>query len=562
MPYTFVEIEERKTRNLTLLFSYLVVLYVASIVIILWGVHAVFGLQSRLRAATILNVVGLALIVALIHWLISTRRLVDRVLVALLARPLDPEDTYHDRLKHIVEEVSVATGGRYRIEPYVMPTPAMNACAIADFSSRSAIIVTEGLLARLNREQLEAVVGHEAAHIASGDSLSNSVFCALFALHEEGLKRLSGVFDDSDVRLGPRAVLLLIGTMGVLWVTTAIKRFCELLISRQQEYRADAVAVRLTRDPLSLAEALQRISTHWRGIGASGESLSTIFILDPGEEYLSEHDGLLAELFSTHPPTERRIAALLGMAHIAPADFEQAMAHAGERPRRLIGEKLPDALPARWLLWLDGAWKGPFALEELGGLSNLMPDSWVRREGEISVKPASRDPAVLSLLQQRYGHDGPQEPGTVTECPNCRVSLRRILYEGVPLDECPACRGCYVSPDQMSRIFSREEYAFSDSIRRLAQTIPSVKNLDRVMRRYNALPANRIREWQCPKCGSAVVRKFYTQAYLVEVEQCWLCGLAWLDHDQLELLQYLYEEQQSDGGTDSRDPSANINRPV
>ncbi len=124
----------------------------------------------------------------------STDQLVERVLTAVLARPIDPEDVYHMRLKNIIEEVSVATGGSHQIEAYVMPTPAMNACAIADFSGRAAIAVTEGLLARLTRAQLEAVIGHEAAHVASGDSLTKSVFCGLFGLHEEALKRLSGLF--------------------------------------------------------------------------------------------------------------------------------------------------------------------------------------------------------------------------------------------------------------------------------------------------------------------------------------------------------------------------------
>ncbi len=72
------------------------------------------------------------------------------------------------------------------------------ACAIADGTGRAALVVTEGLLARLTRAQLEAVVGHEAAHIASGDSVATGVFCSLFALHEETLKHLAGAFDEFD----------------------------------------------------------------------------------------------------------------------------------------------------------------------------------------------------------------------------------------------------------------------------------------------------------------------------------------------------------------------------
>ncbi len=108
----------------------------------------------------------------------------------------------------------------------------------------------------------------------------------------------------------------------ILWLIHVAKRLCELAISRTQEYRADAVAVRLTRNPLALAEALCLIAKRWRGIGAPGESLSTIFIVDVGLEALSEQEGLLAILFSTHPPTRHRIELLLGMAHQPPEAIE------------------------------------------------------------------------------------------------------------------------------------------------------------------------------------------------------------------------------------------------
>lgn len=544
MPYTFVEIEERKTRRLACLFAALVVLYIASILSLLWGARLILGLEDPLTGGQHLAAIGLALALAVLHWSVSSYRLIDRVLFAVSAKPLDPGDTYHGRLKNIIEEVAVATGGR-RIEPYVISTPAMNACAVADFSGRSAIAVTEGLLARLNRAQLESVVGHEAAHIASGDSLSKSVFCGLFGLHEESLKRLSGLFSGRsglDLLRGRGGALILF-IMVVLWVTNIAKRICELVVSREQEYRADAVAVRLTRNPLSLAEALRLIETHWRGVGVEGESLSPIFILDPGVESLSERDGLMADMFSTHPPTANRIALLVGMAHMTPEDFERQAAQLGrKRPRELLPERPTDSAPTRWFAHLDGAWQGPLPLEELVGLPGLKPDSWVRRERSDATMPAYQDPSVLPSLHRRYGQD---QVSSARECPNCHIPLSRVSYEGVPLDECPACRGCYVTPDQVTRILTREEYAFPESIVRLAKATASLRGRDRIVKRFNRFPGNRLKDRQCPACGSAVVRKLYTDAYPVEVEQCWLCGLAWLDQHERELLQCLYGEYQA-----------------
>jgi len=550
MPFTFVEIEEHRTRTVAFLFVVLSLLYTISIIALVWGARLFLGIESPPSAAALAVMMVIALAGAAIHWIGSTYQLVDRVLTAILAKPIDPDDTYHQRFKHVIEEVSVATGGRYQIEPCVIPTPAMNACAVADFNGRTAIAVTEGLLARLSRAQLEAVIGHEAAHVASGDSLSKSVFIGLFGLHEEALKRLSGLFSVRSGRnlLRGRGGALVLFIMAVLWVTNKAKRFCELCLSREQEYRADAVAVRLTRDPLSLAEALHLISTHWRGVGAQGESLSSIFILDPGTEYLSEQEGLFPDLFSTHPPTARRIGALLGMTHLSMDAFEHVMARRSpSRPREFAPDKPPEAEPARWFAWLDGVWQGPLTLESLEGLNALTPNTWLRREGEHIAKPAAQEPPVLQILQRRYGHDGPMEKGRVMECPNCHIQLVRVLYEGAPIDECPACRGCYVLPDQVSRILSRKEYAFPERIKRLAEALPKLSCPIRVSQEFGSLPYNRMRDRQCPTCGSAVVRKFYTSAYLVEVEQCWICGLAWFDKDELELLQYLYEQPQTKG---------------
>ena len=550
MPFTHVEIEERKSRDITLLFGMLWLLYVGSFFVLVDGMKYFLGFPGRWSMPQVLCVLGLAVAGTGVHWLASTNQLLDRVLAAVLARPIDSDDTYHTRLKDIVEEVAIATGGRYQITPYVIPTTAMNACAVADFNGRAAIAVTEGLLARLSRAQLESVVGHEAAHIASGDSLHRSIFCGLFGLHEEGLKQLSGMFsgDDGSRVLRGRAGGLVLFVMLVLWVTNKVKRLCELLISREQEYRADAVAVRLTRDPLSLAEALRLVSERWRGVGAQGESLSTIFFMDPGEESLSEQEGWAAELFSTHPPTERRIETLLGMAHMDPATFEQEVTRASvEAPKLLIEEQPPAVAPAKWWACLDGNWKGPLTLEEIGALDAVTPESWVRSDGETSAKPAYRDPRLLQLLQRRYGQRGPRESGTAGECPTCHVGLTQVLYEGVSLDACPSCRGCYVMPDQLTRIFARREYAFPESVKRLAKSIPPVHSQDRIAKKFNESSDNFLKDRSCPKCGSSVLRKFYTRAYLVEVEQCWMCGLTWLDPGELELLQCLYEDQEDRG---------------
>lgn len=556
MAFTHVDIEERKSRRLILLFVSLGGLYVVSILALLWGTRLLLGFEVRLRWPTVIQAAGLAWGLAAVHWLSSTHRLMDRVLLAVRAQPLDPHDTYHARFRDIVEEVSIATGGR-QIEPYVIPTPAMNACAVADFDGRSAIAVTEGLLARLDRSQLESVVGHEAAHVASGDSLSNSAFCGLFGLHEEALKRLTGLFSGRsglDVLRG-RSGALIGFVIVVLWVTTTAKRLCELLVSREQEYRADAVAVRLTRNPLGLAEALHLIERYWRGVGVEGESLGVIFILDTGLNGLSDQTGLFADLFSTHPPTDRRIELLLGMAHLSPDAFAREMTFRTKRPRprHMLQVAAQDAAPPpaslpSWFLRANGQWLGPLSLHEIVRRPEFTPEAWVYQEDRHTTHPAYQDPALLEALRNRYRSVDAQHP-SLGECPNCHMALQQTVYEGAPLTRCPACGGCYVGLQHMSRIFVREDYAFPESIQRLAKWTESVSNARRVARRYGTVSSNLMRYRSCPQCGGAVLRKFYTEEYLVEVEQCWGCGLTWLDKHELELLQCLYEARAP------RDPS-------
>jgi hypothetical protein len=110
-------------------------------------------------------------------------------------------------------------------------------------------------------------------------------------------------------------------------------------------------------------------------------------------------------------------------------------------------------------------------------------------------------------------------------------------------------------PDQVSRILAREEYTFSERVKRLAAVMPTHEAVGQMTRTFGTWPGNRLKYRQCPKCGAAVVRKFFTNQYLIEVEQCWVCGLAWFDKDELELLQYLYEEAKAKGQSTFLEPA-------
>src|SRR5665811_219893 len=90
-----------------------------------------------------------------------------------------------------------------------------------------------------------------------------------------------------------------------------------MFISRQREYRADAAAVRMTRNPIALAETLHLLSRSWRGAGFIGSSFAMLCIVNPEATLLDESEGFWADRLSTHPPLEKRIAILLNMARIS-----------------------------------------------------------------------------------------------------------------------------------------------------------------------------------------------------------------------------------------------------
>jgi len=307
MPYSFTQIEEDKSKTIGLVFFSLIIFYFLSLWFIAVIVKSYFGYQSlsgrgsfhfsALNFPQTFITLGFAVVIGYSHWQYTTLNLITKMLGVLNAERLNPNDTYHQMLQNIVEEVSVATGGK-KMEVVVIPTIAMNTFAIADFSGRAVIGVTEGILARLTRAQIEAIVGHEAAHIATGDCLATTVTTSLFELYSGLLKGFElllsgGGRGHSSFRVrGGGAVVLILLVSILLHLTRLLSKMVRLFISRQRVYRADAIAVRLTRDPLSLAEALYAIKYHWRGNGLPAQELEAIFTVNPTFSSLDERNGI------------------------------------------------------------------------------------------------------------------------------------------------------------------------------------------------------------------------------------------------------------------------------
>jgi len=292
MPYSFTEIEREKSWIVRFAFATLILIYF----IAAWVLGTVckfyflkayhnFSLNTDsniyhnlfLTPWQSLLVLIFALIAGAIHWYISTRNLTDKLLASLGANDLDLKDGYHRVFQNVLDEVSIATGGK-KVSGVIIPTSSLNAFAVSDYSDHNVIGITEGILARLKRHQLEAVVGHEMAHIVSGDSLSVSIICSLFGLYSKILNKVKlGIVGSGRVRSHTRGgggfPLAIVIIYIILAIVISLSNLLKMFMSRQREYRADAIAIRLTRDPLGLAQALYIISSNWRGGTIRGEGL-------------------------------------------------------------------------------------------------------------------------------------------------------------------------------------------------------------------------------------------------------------------------------------------------
>jgi len=224
-----------------------------------------------------------------------------------------------------VEEMSIASGVPMP-RVWIVPDADPNAFATGLDERRANVAVTEGLLRLLNRDELQAVVAHEMAHIRNLDVRLMTLLAAMvgaIALMADGMGRMlgrGGVRVSGGGKGGGKKGNQLAIIILVLWVITLIiapivTRLLAMAVSRKREYLADASAAQFTRNPGALASALEKLD------GAAGATRSItkgaahLCIVDPGERKLSSREGRWADIFASHPPITHRITRLKGMAY-------------------------------------------------------------------------------------------------------------------------------------------------------------------------------------------------------------------------------------------------------
>ncbi len=234
----------------------------------------------------------------------------DKVAIASAgAKPADEKE--YIELHRIVENLAI-TAGLPKPRLYIINDSAPNAFASGRDAKHAVIAVTTGLLATLDRSELEGVLAHELSHIGNRDILVMTVAVVLvgfLAVISDIALRMS-MFGGNRDRDNKNPIML-VAVIAAMILAPIAAQLIQLAISRKREFLADASGALLTRYPDGLASALAKIGAYQAPMQRASNATAHLFISNPfGAQKAA---AFAAKLFSSHPPMQERISALRGM---------------------------------------------------------------------------------------------------------------------------------------------------------------------------------------------------------------------------------------------------------
>jgi len=581
IPSAYWEIQRRQGWISLTLFSLLFLFYLLTTGIltgiIFLGLGFFLPAFNFLTPGAFLKFVLLTLILSLaltiFNFFQAKKEGVKYILNNLRAYHPDPADRYHLMFINILEEMKLSSG-LPGLKGYVIPSVNLNSLSLLDVDGRPAVAVTEGLLAEASRDELEAVVAHETAHILKGDTFTLTLICSLAAFYEKLFS--ASQTEDEDFRqdsLRPTrrqptwSPFLYLGSLFSYFLIS----FLITIISRNRELLADATAVELGRHPEALARIIYK--AHLANSYLGEASLYTpLFLVPPDSREIN--DSLWDRLFNTHPPVLKRVQLLASMAHKNLKDIleeikqqettrqeaRQEISSEAElsaeqkeaiRQQKEIAEQHLDK-ERFWLVkTTENKWLGPFHLAEVVSLPYFTPAIRIKNLKENLEAPAREFPQVRFALYRQIRNQ-PLEAGLTARCPSCQASLSDSFYEGVKIKYCPVCQGKLVHMSDLEKIFARKEYKFSEKIKEQAQQWKQII-LEPGLRKKLLLQK---KSALCPLCGLQMMVKPFNYHLIMPVYKCLKCQVIWFEADELEILQALIEDRpkssKEEGETGSR----------
>ncbi len=213
------------------------------------------------------------------------------------------------RIYNLVENLCIGSG---------MPMPkvniinddSLNAFASGINNSTFTVSLSRGIIEKLNDEELEAVIAHELTHIRNRDVrllIISIIFVGIFAFLTEALVRTVRFSGGSRGKKDGRVVIIALMLAAVGYFLSTVFRFA---ISRQREYMADAGSAMMTKNPLALASALEKIAIDPQIEAVKRNDIAQMFIDNPQDKKVRPVSFPFGSMFMTHPPIEKRIALL------------------------------------------------------------------------------------------------------------------------------------------------------------------------------------------------------------------------------------------------------------
>jgi heat shock protein HtpX len=296
------------------------VLLIAVFVVIVVGIGWAFDVLLGYGAPGLVIALVFAAGAAFVSWWKS-----DRLALAVSrARPADP--VTQARLHNVVEGLAIAAGIP-KPAVFIVDDPAPNAFATGRNPQHSSIAVTTGLLEKMDRAELEGVIGHELSHIRNYDILVSTIAVSLVGtavlLSEWGLRFLwfggGRRHRDENAGGGPFGLVLAIGGILLLVLAPILAQVMQRAISRRRELLADVSAVELTRYPPGLISALEKLRDDSAVVRSATRATAHMWIEQPTEQARDQDKmAWLNRLFNTHPPMEERIVALKRLTAASP----------------------------------------------------------------------------------------------------------------------------------------------------------------------------------------------------------------------------------------------------
>jgi len=270
--------------------------FVGIIAAIGWAISVMYGYGT----STLPWIIGGALVYTLIQYFAASR------LAMSMSGAREIQKADNPRLWRIVENLAI-TEGMPMPRVFIIDDPAPNACATGRNPEHVLVAATTGILDIMNDREMTAVMAHEMGHVKNYD-----IRVSMIAF---GLASVIGVMSDIALRMmwfgGDRRdnesngnpVMLVLGIV-VIILAPIVAAMIQMAISRQREYLADATSAMTTRDPEAMVAALQKLEQYSQPMQRQSASTSHLFISNPLKS------GTISNLFSTHPPLEKRIARL------------------------------------------------------------------------------------------------------------------------------------------------------------------------------------------------------------------------------------------------------------